>query len=153
LSANPEPVVWFRTMRPEDLDCVASIEGRTYAFPWTLGNFRDSVLAGHDCVTCLSGEAIVGYFVLMIAGPESHLLNITIDRDEQRRGYGSALLDQVVRRARKAGSEQLLLEVRPSNGPAKRLYQRAGFRVVGVRKNYYPARAGREDALVMSLSL
>lgn len=153
MSANPKPLVWFRTMRPEDLEYVAHIEGRTYAFPWTLGNFRDSVLAGHDCVTCGAADAIVGYFVLMVAGPESHLLNITIDRDEQRRGYGSALLEQVVSRARNAGCEQLLLEVRPSNGPAKRLYQRAGFRVVGIRKNYYPARAGREDALVMSLAL
>jgi len=153
MSANPKTMLWFRSMRPDDLDTVAQIEARSYAFPWTLGNFRDSLLAGHDCWLCLIAEEIVGYAVLMVAGPESHLLNITVDRELQRQGYGTGMLAHVVQRARGGGADQLLLEVRPSNGSAKRLYQRAGFRVIGIRKNYYPARIGREDALVMSLSL
>jgi len=153
MSANPQALLWFRPMGSGDLVTVADIEARSYTFPWSLGNFSDSLAAGHDCLLCLSSEMTVGYAVLMLAGPESHLLNITIDSAMQRQGYGAALLDHVVHVARSVRSEQLLLEVRPSNGSAKRLYQRAGFRVIGVRKGYYPAKFGREDALVMSLSL
>lgn len=138
-------------MCESDLEPVIEIEQRIYAFPWTLGNFRDSIRAGHSCWVCRGGEGLVGYAVLMLAAGEAHLLNLTIDLRFQRRGHGSRLLRHLVRTARDDGAQVLFLEVRPSNAAGLELYARHGFRQIGVRRDYYPAQCGRENALVLAL--
>lgn len=140
-------------MLEQDLGEVIAIERGIYTHPWTRGNFADSLRAGYECRTYrLSGE-LIGYFVLMVAVGEAHLLNLSVDTPHQRRGYGSALLDEATRLARSLGAANVFLEVRPSNRAAQELYFRYGFRKVAVRRNYYPAHSGREDALVLSLAL
>lgn len=140
-------------MRTADLDAVVAAEAAIYSHPWTHGNFADSLRARYDCrVWRIEGE-LVGYFVLSAAAGEAHLLNLSIAAQYQRRGYGRALLGQVIVLAGAAGTRELFLEVRPSNEGAQRLYQRAGFRRVAVRRDYYPAHPGREDALVYALQL
>ena len=153
MSAAFETVLRFRDAAPADLDRIAQIESRAYAFPWSLGNFRDSLAYGHRCMLCITRDALVAYSVLMTAVDESHLLNLTVDVDYQGRGIGTRMLARILDLAQSDGARRLLLEVRPSNGPALRLYQRAGFKIIGLRKNYYPSATGREDALVMSLDL
>ena len=149
LKDNPE----LASMREQDLAEVMAIESALYAHPWTRGNFADSLRAGYDCRTYrLQGE-LIGYFVLLAAAGEAHLLNLSIAEPYQRRGYGTALLDQATERARALGAKNVFLEVRPSNRAAQQLYLRYGFCKIAVRRDYYPARGGREDALVLSLAL
>jgi [ribosomal protein S18]-alanine N-acetyltransferase len=140
-------------MRDEDLDDVLAIENAIYTHPWTRGNFGDSLRAGYDCRTWrLEGE-LVGYFILTAAAAEAHLLNLSISLRHQRSGHGRALLREAVDLARRRGARSVFLEVRPSNLPAQALYSRFGFRRIAVRRGYYPAHSGREDALVFKLAL
>lgn len=140
-------------MRDADLDEVLAIESAIYTHPWTLGNFADSLRAGYQCWTWRGGAELVGYFILMVAAGEAHLLNLSVAAAHQRGGHGSALLREAMRVARGRGAQHVFLEVRPSNDGAKALYKRFGFRQVAVRPNYYPAHSGREDALVLTLPL
>ena len=143
-----------RAMTVVDLDRVMTIEAAVYPFPWTRGNFSDSLKAGYDAWVFESdaGAGIVGYAVLMWLPDEIHLLNISVDAHCQGQGHGGAMLDWLCRDARGRGAHSMLLEVRPSNVPARALYEARGFRQLGVRRGYYPAAGGaREDALVLRL--
>ncbi|MDA8093059.1 MAG: ribosomal protein S18-alanine N-acetyltransferase [Betaproteobacteria bacterium] len=147
------PDLRLRPMQLRDLETVIGIEREIYPFPWTSGNFRDSLLSGYSCWVCEKAGPVVAYGVVMLAADEAHVLNIGVARDWQRRGIGRALMEHLVGVARDYGAATVFLEVRPSNGPALRLYERMGFNEIGVRKNYYPAAKGREDAIVMGLQL
>jgi ribosomal-protein-alanine N-acetyltransferase len=140
-------------MREQDLAEVMAIESVLYTHPWTRGNFADSLRAGYECRTYRVHGDLIGYFVLLAAAGEAHLLNLSIAEPHQRRGYGTALLNEATALARKLGAKNVFLEVRPSNRGAQELYYRYGFRKIAVRRDYYPARGGREDALVLSLAL
>ena len=140
-------------MREPDLEEVLAIENAIYTHPWTRGNFADSLRAGYECRTLRLGGELLGYFVLMVAAGEAHLLNLSIAARHQRSGHGSFLLREAAGLARGFGARSLFLEVRPSNRAAQGLYTRFGFRKIAVRRGYYPARSGREDALVLTLPL
>lgn len=140
-------------MREPDLPAVLAIENAIYSHPWTRGNFADSLSAGYRCHTWRGGAELIGYFVLMVAAGEAHLLNLSVAAAHQRRGHGSALLAEVMRMAGADGARQVFLEVRPTNAGAKALYRRFGFHQIGVRRGYYPAQGGREDALVLTRAL
>lgn len=143
----------FEPMGEGDLDAVLEIERRIYAFPWTPGNFRDSIRAGYSCWVCRNGDGVLSYAVMMLAEGEAHLLNLSVDSAFWRRGRGTRLLQHLVATARAQGARILFLEVRPSNTAGLELYARNGFRQIGARKNYYPAQDGRENALVLALEL
>ena len=153
MSALPQTRTAYQLMREEDLAAVASIEERIYEFPWTQGNFLDSLRAGYTCWLCHGAQDLVGYAVLMNASDEVHLLNLSIAGHYQRQGYGARMLEFLIADARAAKSGKIILEVRPSNDAGRRLYANFGFRQLGIRRNYYPAAAGREDALVLALDL
>ena len=140
-------------MQEIDLTEVMAIETVLYTHPWTRGNFGDSLRAAYQCWTWRLGNELLGYFILLVAAGEGHLLNLSVASARQRAGHGSALLKQAMRLARNRGAQHLFLEVRPSNEGAKALYGRFGFRQVAVRRGYYPAHGGREDALVLTLAL
>lgn len=143
----------FRPMLPADFPWLAARERELHVAPWSAGNFADSLAAGYSCWLALRDEEPVAYAVLMVVLDEAHLLNITVAGIYQRRGVGAALLAFLRDLARQAGASQMFLEVRPTNEPARALYQRVGFQPIGRRKGYYPAPEGREDALVMRLPL
>jgi ribosomal-protein-alanine N-acetyltransferase len=132
---------------------VLAIESAIYTHPWTRGNFNDSLRAGYDCRVWRVGGELVGYFILMAAAGEAHLLNLSIAARHQRSGHGRALLREAVDLARRRAARSIFLEVRPSNLAAQSLYTRFGFRRIAVRRGYYPAHSGREDALVYTLAL
>jgi len=140
-------------MREADVSDVLVIENAIYSHPWTRGNFVDSLRASYQCWTWRLGPELIGYFVLLVAAGEGHLLNLSIAAGRRRAGHGSALLTEAMRVARGRGAQHVFLEVRPSNEGAKALYNRFGFRQVAVRQGYYPATDGREDALVLTLAL
>ena len=153
MSAVPIPQLHYRRMRASDLADVARLEKSLYEFPWSLGNFRDSVTAGYDCWVATHGEGVIGYAVLMVALDEAHLLNFAIAPEWQGQGVGRVFLDHMVGLARQANCQIIYLEVRPSNVTARHLYRRAGFQQIAIRPDYYPALHGREDALFLGLSL
>jgi ribosomal-protein-alanine N-acetyltransferase len=153
LSAVPISQVNYRRMRVADLAEVAHLEKELYAFPWSIGNFRDSVTAGYDCWTVTYDEAVIGYAVLMIALDEAHLLNIAVAPEWQNQGLGRAFLAHMVQVARDAACQIVYLEVRPSNLAARHLYRKLGFQQIAIRPEYYPAPSGREDALFLGLAL
>ena len=155
MNALLSPDLQLRTMTTLDLDAVMAIEGQAYSFPWTRGNFVDSLAAGYRAeVLAGRGSGIVGYFVAMPGVDEMHLLNLTVAPAWQRQGLARRLLDALEERCRDAALPMLWLEVRASNERARQLYRRRGFAEVGVRRGYYPApQARREDAIVMRLDL
>jgi [ribosomal protein S18]-alanine N-acetyltransferase len=153
MSAVPKETPRLEPMREADLAEVAAAESEIYTHPWSRGNFADSLRARYQCYTLRRGADLVGYFVLMVAAGEAHLLNLSVAAAHQRQGYGSALLSDLMRLARELGARTLFLEVRPSNLGAQALYRRFGFRRIGLRRGYYPAQGGREDALVLSVAL
>lgn len=153
MSAVLKTVPLLAAMREADLAEVMAIEEAIYSHPWTLGNFADSLVAGYECRTWRLGADLIGYFVLMVAAGEAHLLNLSIAPAWQRKGHGSLLLREAAGIARSRGASGIFLEVRPSNAGAQALYTRFGFRRVAVRRGYYPAHSGREDALVLTLEL
>jgi len=153
MSAVLKSATELRAMQLADLPAVLAIENAIYPFPWTQGNFTDSLASGYECRLYLHHGELVGYAVLMLAADEAHLLNLSIAADRQRLGHGGCLLQQVCALARERGARLLYLEVRPSNAAALRLYARHGLQQVGLRRDYYPAAGGREDARILSLAL
>jgi ribosomal-protein-alanine N-acetyltransferase len=144
-----------RPMTVASLDGVLALEAEVYPFPWTRGNFVDSLVAGYAAWTLnhVDGD-LIGYCVAMAGVEEMHLLNITIAPSARRRGHARRLLAELLQLCRLRQAERLWLEVRESNGDARETYRRLGFAAVGRRKDYYPAPAGRrEDAIVMSLEV
>jgi ribosomal-protein-alanine N-acetyltransferase len=140
-------------MAMSDVDEVLAIEYRVCLFPWGRANFTDSMASGYSCWVCRVDGELVGYFVLMLAVDEAHLLTISVAEKRQGLGFGARLLRHAMSVARERGAKILLLEVRPSNARALELYRHFGFRQIGVRRAYYPAQQGREDALVLTHEL
>jgi ribosomal-protein-alanine N-acetyltransferase len=137
-------------MSTDDLAEVVALERRVYSFPWTQGNFADSLAAGHVAFTLRDESgSLLAYAVLMRVMEETHLLNLAVDQPAQGRGLGRCLLNWLMAHEAHYGQRSMLLEVRPSNVPAIKLYGSVGFVEIGRRKGYYPAAQGREDALVM----
>lgn len=142
-----------RPMRFQDVDAVLAIEHRIYAFPWTLGNFRDSLSSGYSCWTYDFCDCPIGYAILMLAAGEAHLLNLGIAHDWQGQGLGRKFLRHLIEVARQDNADMMFLEVRPSNKKAIELYLSEGFNEIGLRRNYYPAANGREDAILMGMAI
>ena len=138
-------------MAMADVDEVFGVELSVYPHPWTRGNFTDSLATGyHGRVLRDDAGQLLGYFLLMAAVDEAHLLNVAVRAERQGEGLGRYLLDQVADCARALGMESVLLEVRPSNLRALKVYKQYGFAEIGRRKAYYPDHNGqREDAIVM----
>ncbi len=143
----------FRPMVEDDLPLVIGIEQEAYPFPWTEQIFRDCLRVGYSCWVADRDGHVDGYGVMSVSAGECHILNLCVRPELQRRGVGSRMLAHLLQLARKHGAGTALLEVRPSNHPAVALYQQAGFGEVGMRRQYYPAAHGREDALILAKDL
>ena len=145
----------IRKMCLEDIGQVILIEHEIFIFPWTLGNFCDSIKAGYGCqvLTRKDNDTLMGYGVLMMGVDEAHLLTLGVGSAWQKQGYGAYLLQHFIELAGNQGARFVLLDVRVSNTNAAKLYRRLGFEQIAVRKGYYPAMCGKEDAFVMRLVL
>jgi ribosomal-protein-alanine N-acetyltransferase len=140
-------------MDDDDVQSVVALERAAYRFPWSEGIFRDCLRVGYVCrVIDLKGE-VVGYGIMSMGAGEAHVLNVCVREDLRCRGLGRRMLEYLLDRAHGAGMLEAFLEVRPSNVVAIRLYQALGFEQVGVRRGYYQAPGGREDAAVLRLDL
>jgi ribosomal-protein-alanine N-acetyltransferase len=154
-TAAPFPDLALVPMTLDDVDAVHALECSVFPHPWSRANFSDSVQAGYDAWLLRDGQSeLAGYFLLMYALDEAHLLDVAVAAGRQGMGLGRYLLDTLCARAKEMGAESVLLEVRPSNERALAVYRRYGFAEIGRRKGYYPAHEGkREDAIVMRHAL
>ncbi len=144
----------LRAMDYSDVDQVMRIEQSIYPYPWTTGNFIDSLDSGYACMVAELDDVLIGYAVLMPSVEEAHLLTIGIATAHQRKGLGEEVLARMMSMAHDSGINRIILEVRPSNAPALALYRKCGFQQIGLRRGYYPAdNNGREDAIVMECDL
>ena len=148
-----QPGVSMCPMQEKDIEAVLEIELDMYEFPWTEGIFRDCLRVGYCCWVLLEEETVVGYAVLSIAAGESHLLNICVSKKCHRQGYATRLVEHMLQLAKRHDAQVCLLEVRPSNKAAVELYEKMDFVEVGIRPAYYPAKNGREDALILAREL
>ena len=153
MAAVLKPVIQVRAMRSDDLPRVSELEEASYEFPWSQNVFADCLRAGHPCWVLCVDALIAGYGILSTGAGEAHVLNICIAADYRGQGLGRHLLRRLLDIARWNGAERVFLEVRPSNPLAKTLYESVGFKDIGKRPRYYPAKNGREDAIVMVLEL
>ena len=142
----------MRVLTVDLLDAVLAIEVQAYVFPWTRGNFIDSIAAGYLTRALLAADGeLIGYFVAMPGFEEMHLLNITVAAAHEGRGHARAMLASLYELCEPYGASALWLEVRESNARARALYLREGFDEAGRRRDYYPAPQGRrEDAVLMT---
>jgi ribosomal-protein-alanine N-acetyltransferase len=150
---DPAPDVLIRPMSESDVSDVIAVERASYQFPWSEGIFRDCLRVGYVCRVVTVGEAIIGYGVMSVGAGEAHILNLCVGQSYRCRGVGRKLLTYLIERGAAAGMSEAFLEVRPSNTSAIRLYLSVGFEQVGMRRGYYQAAGGREDAAVLKLPL
>ncbi|HRQ07626.1 MAG TPA: ribosomal protein S18-alanine N-acetyltransferase [Nitrosomonas europaea] len=145
----------IREMHPDDLEQVIRIEHEIFLFPWSIVNFSDSIKAGYHCRVLVqpNSDLVMGYGILMTGPGEAHVLTLGVGAAWQSQGLGRKMLRYLIELSRKHQAEFVLLDVRESNTGAINLYERLGFQQIAVRKGYYPAMCGREDALVMKLEL
>lgn len=143
--------VRLRLMSLDDLDAVLAIEITAFPTPWSKSAFLSHLDHPEFAyyVVALMDEVVVGYSGLFFGGGYGQITNVAVHADYRRQGVASRLLLQMLSHAVDIGLTALSLEVRVSNVSAQRLYERFGFRSVGVRKNYY-VEIG-EDAYVMCL--
>jgi ribosomal-protein-alanine N-acetyltransferase len=150
---TPQRLVRFRAMTPFDVPAVGAVERASYQFPWSEGIFRDCLRVGYLCRVAECDGEIVAYGIVAMGAGEAHILNLCVGSKLRSRGIGRQMLMLLIERASQAGMQDVFLEVRPSNQHAIALYQSIGFKEVGRRRGYYQAADGREDALVLKLSL
>lgn len=153
-SVDSKDLMRLRKMDHADLPKVLEIESLNYDFPWSEGVFKDCFRAMNyvNWVCEAPKDVMVGYCILSVAAGEAHVMNISVNPDFQRQGAGRKMLLHLIEYARPR-AEKLFLEVRPSNPGAIDLYRKTGFREIGLRKGYYPAKNGREDAIMFELNL
>jgi [ribosomal protein S18]-alanine N-acetyltransferase len=143
----------FRPMATNDLNAIMEIEPHIYSHPWTRGNFSDSLKSEHSAWVLEHDGKIVGYALMMMVLDEAHLLNLSIGKSYQKQGLGRYLLEHMIKIAQQLKAANMFLEVRVSNISAIALYENIGFNEMAVRRGYYPAQNGREDAVLMGLAL
>jgi [ribosomal protein S18]-alanine N-acetyltransferase len=139
----------IRPMHDLDVPVIVAIERAAYQFPWSEGIFRDCLRVGYVCRVVDVGGDLAGYGIMSVGAGEAHILNVCIGEDYRGRGFARKLLLYLLERARASGMREAFLEVRPSNTAAARLYLSMGFEQVGMRRGYYQATVGREDAAVL----
>ncbi|HNZ56824.1 MAG TPA: ribosomal protein S18-alanine N-acetyltransferase [Methylophilaceae bacterium] len=158
LQGKPQPNVTLRPMQQDDLDAIMQIEPQIYPYPWSRGNFCDSLNSGYSAWVMQAQEKIIGYALLMMVLDEAHLLNLSVAKSHQQKGLGRYLLAHMIAVAKKYKAATMFLEVRPSNVSAIALYESVGFNEMAIRRGYYPAdpkqfKSGREDAILMGLAI
>ena len=148
----------FNKLTSVEIPSVLSIEEQNSDYPWSQDQFTTSIENSKNLCYCLSlNGKIIGYLIAMLAGDTADILNIGIDPDFKRRGYGTALLNHLIKELKKRNIGEILLEVRAGNKSAIQFYKRQGFEEISVRKNYYMKnsknKSQREDGIIMSIKI
>ncbi|VAW58592.1 Ribosomal-protein-S18p-alanine acetyltransferase [hydrothermal vent metagenome] len=155
MAVNPEIdlINGFREMGVDDIPEIMDIEKAVYTHPWTEGIFKDCMRVGYNCWVFMEQNKLLAYGLVSVAVNEAHILNICVAPQAQGKGLGKRMLYKLMQLAEERQGNSIFLEVRESNLIAQNLYDQEGFNRIGLRKNYYPAEGGREDALVFAKEL
>lgn len=153
LGLDEDDSLHLRPLKNKDLPNVLTIEEKVYGFPWSEQIFKDCLAMGYSSWVLSDDRQLVAYAIVSIAVGEAHILNICVDPDKQKKGFGKMFLLELFQIAKEKEADSIFLEVRPSNSSAVALYKKLGFKQIGIRKAYYPTNDGREDALVFSFDL
>jgi [ribosomal protein S18]-alanine N-acetyltransferase len=147
--AATAPDVTFRMMRLADIPTICEIEIESFSSPWSEAAFVNELTQNHFAhyVVMEHEERIIGYGGMWIIIDEAHVTNIAVRAAYRGRKLGERLLAELAMKAYRLGAQRMTLEVRVSNIVAQRLYEKFGFRGVGVRRGYYSD--NNEDALIM----
>jgi len=137
-------------MTLDDLPAVHAIERASFSVPWPDDAYRNELLTNRlaSYVVARAGDDVVGFGGLWVMVDEAHVTTFAVDPRWRRRGVGEWMILALVDRALERGAREATLEVRLSNMPARRLYEKYGFRPVGIRPRYYSDNG--EDALIMT---
>ena len=142
----------FSEMRNSDIVFVTDIERRNYKYPWTSTIFSDCLSSGYECTVANLNDKIIGYSITSISKFDAQILNLCVDKDSRRLGFGEKIMDHLIGHIRNRGLNEIYLEVRASNKKAISLYKKKGFEIIGLRQHYYKDPNGREDAKVFFLN-
>ena len=142
----------FSEMGASDIAFVSDIERRNYKYPWTRTIFSDCLLSGYLCTVANFNDKIIGYSIVSISKYDAQILNLCVDEDSRRLGFGEKIMDLLIEDIKSRGLNEIYLEVRSSNKQAISLYKKKGFELIGVRHSYYRDPSGREDAKVFFLN-
>lgn len=146
------PPIKIRKMTPHDLPGIIAIE-KTQEFPWSESQFKESTGIFYENLVIEVKEnnmiKIIGFAVMQVVAEQGDILNFAINLNHRRLGYGSMLLKELLQQGEQRGLKRVYLEVRVSNDQAQGLYKKLGFKCIGTRKDYYRAKSGREDAVLM----
>lgn len=135
------------------MNSLMAIETACHDFPWSEKTMHSCLSGRYFNGALYVQNELVGFYIGEVAGPDHTLMDICVAPPHQGQGHAKALLSDFIAASEQAGAENLFLEVRESNVSAIALYQWAGFTEAGVRKNYYPSANGKEDAILMALTL
>lgn len=152
LQGKDKDMITVRRMKEEDLDSVRRIELQCISEPWSREAFMDTLKAEQYLPLVAEAKgSVIGYCIFMHAADEGEIPKICVDEEFRRRGAGMLLLCAACEEAKACGVSALYLEVRRSNLAAQRLYDKAGFEQLGIRKGFYER--PKEDALLMRYSV
>ena len=144
----------LRAMKIADMDKVMQLESLAYPFPWSRKLFEDCLSKpSYTCWIFEYKNTFSGYLISSSAAGEAHILNLCVHPKLQNQGWGRKLLAEAEWIAKQHRADTCFLEVRASNLAALYLYESSGYNAIGRRKKYYPAKNGREDAIVMAKTL
>jgi len=135
-------------MEMHDIPRVLEIERISFSEPWSESAFLNEILKSYAFNrVAVRGNSVIGYICVNYIIDEGHILNLAVDPDFRRQGVATILMNGAIHELRRKGCDYLYLEVRTSNTAAKRFYERFGFAVAGIRKDYYLF--PKEDAVIM----
>ncbi len=148
MSARLSQFIEYRDIKMIDLDNIYDLESQSYDFPWTRNILKDCIINKYDSYVAIYNGIIVGYIISRVTSFESHVLNLTVNEKYRHNGIGSELLEMVFHKCKILKSKIILLETRLTNESAISLYEKYGFKKIGLRRDYYKTSSGKEDAIV-----
>lgn len=143
----------IQNMKSSDVDSMMLIEQSCHTHPMSHKNMLSCFGGRYFSKGLYIDDSLVGFYMAEMAGPDFTLMDICISPQYQGKGYAKSLIENLIEEANNRNAESIFLEVRVSNISAIGLYEKCGFNEMGIRKDYYPAGNGREDAKLMGLVL
>jgi ribosomal-protein-alanine N-acetyltransferase len=142
------PEILLRKMQAPDIPKVMGIERISFTTPWSENAFLKEIRKLYSLTkVAVLGDKVIGYICANYIMDEGHILNLAVHPDFRRCGIGTKLVEEVLDELKENDCRYIYLEVRFSNLRARNFYERFGFRVAGIRRNYYTSPV--EDAALM----
>ena len=148
LNRQKDTEIEIRRVRIDDISAIVEIEKNSYPDPWSVKMFEGELqLEFSNFFAAIKGSEIAGYICLWTVSDEGQITNITVKECFRKKGLGSILMKYIIDISYAMKIKKMFLEVRASNYPALSLYEKFGFKKIGVREKYY---SNSDNAVVMA---